>query len=271
MTPAPRLPTAGHFDQVLRPDLAGIYTARAARLHSLSDGHDLAAYLRFAAAVSTAQAELAADARTIDTEGSDGWLATLDRLVTRIGGDLPAAGAAALDALDGDARRAAGDALVTGRFELVDPAAAPLLWAALSIHAGLAARAAPLPLAEETPDCPICGSAPVASVIHSGDRQRMRYLQCALCACEWHVVRAKCSDCGDAGHLDYLSFDTPEAVVRAECCGACGGYLKVVSQERDPQADAVADDLATLALDAAVVGEGFARSGFNPFALATTA
>ncbi|SCU88269.1 hypothetical protein CNECB9_4820031 [Cupriavidus necator] len=49
--------------------------------------------------------------------------------------------------------------------------------------------------------------------------------------------------------LNYLSFDTPEATVRAGSCGVCHGYLKVISLERDPQAEAVADDLATLALD----------------------
>ena len=44
-------------------------------------------------------------------------------------------------------------------------------------------------------------------------------------------------------------------------------YLKVISLERDPKAEAVADDLATLTLDDAVRAEGFQRTGFNPFAL----
>ncbi|CAG9185533.1 Protein FdhE [Cupriavidus laharis] len=63
------------------------------------------------------------------------------------------------------------------------------------------------------------------------------------------------------------NFDTAEATVRAEGCGVCHGYLKVVSLERDPQAEAVADDLATLTLDDAVTVEGYQRTGFNPFAL----
>lgn len=259
MTPAPRLRTAGHFDPILRPALGPLYAARAARLRSLSDGHDLAAYLRFAAAVSAAQADLA--------EASGDWLAMLDGLIAALGDGLPAPAAQALVALDAAARQSAGAALRAGQFGAVDPAAGPLLWAALSLEAARAARTAPLPEPAETALCPICGGAPVASVIQAGDREGLRYLHCALCECEWHVVRAKCSDCGDAGHLDYLSFDTPEAAIRAECCSACGGYLKVISRERDPAADVVADDLASLVLDDAVVAEGFSRTGFNPFAL----
>ncbi|WP_238587493.1 formate dehydrogenase accessory protein FdhE domain-containing protein [Cupriavidus sp. IDO] len=49
--------------------------------------------------------------------------------------------------------------------------------------------------------------------------------------------------------------------------GVCHGYLKVISLERDPQAEAVADDLATLTLDDAVTAEGYQRTRFNPFAL----
>ncbi len=81
------------------------------------------------------------------------------------------------------------------------------------------------------------------------------------------MVRAKCTNCGDAGQLDYLSFDTTEAVVRAESCGHCHSYLKVISQERAADAETVADDLATLVLDDAATEEGFGRTGLNPFAL----
>ncbi|WP_084402336.1 formate dehydrogenase accessory protein FdhE [Cupriavidus sp. amp6] len=31
------------------------------------------------------------------------------------------------------------------------------------------------------------------------------------CESAWHMVRAKCTDCGAAADLDYLSFDTTEA------------------------------------------------------------
>lgn len=272
------LPEARHFDPVLRPDLSALYAARAARLRALGEGHELAGYLDYAAAICDAQAaalpqvsasQVAVDAAAIAAQ--DDWQAVLARILTRLDGQVPAAAPhmAALAGQDPVALRIAAQALVAGAFDQVDPAHAPLIWAALSTTVAHAARHAPLPAAgsEEPPLCPVCGTAPVASHIHTADRQGMRYLHCALCDCEWHMVRAKCSSCGESGQLDYLSFDTPEAAVRAESCNDCGSYLKVISAERDPAVEVVADDLASLVLDDAAQAEGFGRSGFNPFAL----
>ncbi|GAB7541369.1 formate dehydrogenase accessory protein FdhE [Cupriavidus sp. 8B] len=267
-----------HFTPLLQPDLAGLYGRRAARLRALAEGHGLADYLRLAARVAEVQASLLPEAggsgpvnaRAFPQEGQ--WGPLLDRLIEQLAHDVPAPVAphlAALRALPADARLGAAQALTEGRFDAVPAAIAPFLWAALSLQCASAARAAPVPasgLAEHA-SCPVCGTAPVASLILIGDRQSMRYLHCALCESEWHMVRAKCTNCGDASDLDYLSFDTAEATVRAESCGVCHGYLKVISLERDPQAEAVADDLATLALDDAVTAEGYQRTGFNPFAL----
>lgn len=267
-----------HFDPVLRPDLAGLYAKRAARLRDLAQGHDLAEYLRFAARVAEAQGrvlDLLADGLETDPAAvvaSGPWPEALARMIDLLRDDAPESVQPHLAVLatlpEADLRRA-GMALTEGRFGDVAAAQAPLLWAALSVAVADAARRCPLPpRADEEPvDCPVCGCAPVASLIHTGDRQGLRYLHCALCDCEWHMVRAKCSNCEDAGHLDYLSFDTALATVRAEACTSCGSYLKVISHERDQEAEVVADDLATLVLDDAAALEGFARSGFNPFAL----
>ncbi|AGW90405.1 formate dehydrogenase accessory protein FdhE [Ralstonia pickettii DTP0602] len=267
-----------HFAPLIQPDLAGLYSRRAARLRALAEGHDLADYLRLAARVAEVQASLLPeasgsgqiDARAIPQEGH--WGSLLDRLIERLAHDVPAPVAphlAALRDLPADERLAAAQALAEGRFDVVPAAIAPFLWAALSLQCASAARSAPVPGSgpAEHASCPVCGTAPVASLILIGDRQGMRYLHCALCESEWHMVRAKCTNCGAASDLDYLSFDTAEATVRAESCGVCHGYLKVISLERDPQAEAVADDLATLTLDDAVTAEGYQRTGFNPFAL----
>lgn len=270
------LPEARHFDPILRPDLAVIYATRAHRLRLLAEGHELADYLTYAAAICDAQAALrqapaaSTDPAWIAANGH--WPDLLSALIAALQDTAPPATHPHLAALAGLAtdalRQAAGD-LVAGRFDQVDPAQAPLIWAALSTTVAQAVRAAPLPVAarEESPNCPLCGTAPAASHIHTAERQGMRYLHCALCECEWHVVRAKCSNCGESGQLDYLSFESPEAAVRAESCNDCGSYLKVISAERDPDIEIVADDLATLVLDDAAVAEGFGRSGFNPFAL----
>ncbi|MGO3871603.1 MAG: formate dehydrogenase accessory protein FdhE [Alcaligenes sp.] len=272
-----------HFDPILRPELHELYTARASRLRELAQGHELEAYLRLAADVAQAQAqaqaaiapESRADAVAVDPveiARQGAWLAHLDVLLGQLAPDVSPAITPHLDALralSAQARLDAGLALAQNQFDAVSQALAPFLWAALSLEVALTARAVPLPATndEESASCPVCGSAPVASLIHKGTRQGLRYLHCSLCECEWHMVRAKCTNCADAGDLDYLSFDTTEAVVRAESCGHCHSYLKVISQEREPGAETVADDLASLVLDDAASEEGYGRTGLNPFAL----
>ncbi len=44
--------------------------------------------------------------------------------------------------------------------------------------------------------------------------------------------------------------------MKAESCGDCGTYLKIMYQEKDPKVEAVADDLASLVLDARMEQEG---------------
>ncbi|SPA02111.1 Formate dehydrogenase accessory protein [Cupriavidus taiwanensis] len=286
MNQHPKMPEALPPDQasrhftppLIQPDLSQLYSRRAARLRALAEDHDHAAYLHWAARVTEAQATLLPAAGGCGPLAAGAMphaglcIALLDRLLERLVHDVPAPVAPHLAALRGLAtaeRLAAAQALAEGRFDAAPAAIAPLLWAALSLQCATAARAAPVPVggSAEPPACPLCGTAPVASLILTGEHHGMRYLHCPLCESAWHMVRAKCSNCGSAAELDYLSFDTAEATVRAESCGVCRGYLKVVSLERDPHAEAVADDLATLALDDAVAGEGFQRTGFNPFAL----
>ncbi len=273
-----------HFTPLIQPALSGpsgLYSRRAARLRALAEGHDLADYLRLAARVAEVQASLLPEAsgsgplsaRAILQQGH--WSSLLDRLIERmierLAHDAPAPvdqHLAELRNLPANERLCAAHALAEGRFDAVPAAISPFLWAALSLQCASAARETPMrgTASAEHHCCPVCGTAPVASLILTGDRQGMRYLHCALCESEWHMVRAKCTNCGSTSELDYLSFDTAQATVRAESCGVCHGYLKVISLERDPKAEAVADDLATLALDDAVTTEGFQRTGFNPFA-----
>ncbi|MFT3688858.1 formate dehydrogenase accessory protein FdhE [Paenirhodobacter sp.] len=268
------IPEARHFDPILRPELRSLYTVREARLRQLAVGHDLSAFLSLAADITAAQraalAPVSVQGLPAEIVASGAWCAGLDTMLQHL--DPIAAISPYLDRLvqmNRENRIRSGTALIEGRFDAVDPALAPFLWAAVSLAVAQSVRGTDFPPKsdEETAWCPICGGHPVASYIHSGDRQGLRYLHCALCECEWHMVRAKCSCCGESGQLDYLSFDTAEAVVRAEACNDCGGYLKVISAERDPEAEVVADDLATLLLDDAAVAEGFGRTGFNPFAL----
>lgn len=161
------------------------------------------------------------------------------------------------------------DHLLNERFEEVGADKAVFLWAVLSLYwvqlAQQLPRGTKTEYGEQRHTCPVCDSAPVASVVHFGDAQGLRYLHCSLCESEWNVVRAKCSNCEQTGKLEYWSLDSAEAEVKAESCGDCESYLKVMYQEKDPHVEPVADDLGTLFLDAEMEQKGLARSGINPF------
>ncbi|CCJ90753.1 formate dehydrogenase formation protein FdhE [Cronobacter turicensis 564] len=160
-------------------------------------------------------------------------------------------------------------ALFSADFSAVSSDKAPFIWAALSLYwaqmASLIPGKARAEYGEARQFCPVCGSIPVSSMVHIGSKQGLRYLHCNLCETEWHVVRIKCSNCEQTRDLHYWSLESEQAPVKAESCGDCGTYLKILYQEKDPNVEPVADDLASLVLDARMEQEGFARSSINPF------
>jgi FdhE protein len=279
-----------HFDPILKPALHELYTARAARLRLLSEEHELKSYLQLAADISQAQSSLL-DLESTSTDMSSltlangcldviaiarksDWCHYLEALLSQIDSSAPEATRPHLETLKTmphEDRIEAGVLLAQGSFNQIHAALAPFIWAALSSAIAVAARKVEAPLAtgHEHHNCPVCDGTPVASLIHTGERQGSRYLHCSLCESEWHMVRAKCTNCDNSENLDYLSFESTDAAVRAESCGDCHSYLKVISHVQDPSLEVVADDLATLRLDAAVTAEGYGRTGLNPFALPT--
>ena len=72
-------------------------------------------------------------------------------------------------------------------------------------------------------------------------------------------------NCNEHKNLEMWSLNEELALVRAETCGDCQSYLKIMFQEKDPNVEAVADDLASIFLDIEMEEKGFARSGLNPF------
>jgi FdhE protein len=169
--------------------------------------------------------------------------------------------------------------LLAGESSADDAAVVPFVGAALQVY--FSRRAATL-----SPDdvsacdvatiCPVCSARPVASLIRLGAAQQgLRYLHCAVCETEWHMVRIKCSSCESTKGINYLRAlrdgQTPEqaeraskaAVVSAETCDECRSYLKLVNREKAQFADPVADDLATLALDMLVDERDYLRAGPN--------
>lgn len=288
--------------KVVLPAGSALFADRAARFEQLAAGHALGDYLRLMARISAAQAR-ALGARTAPAVASKAleqsrqygmpplsaqsheraavWPDDLRSIVADLRVDAHPALRATLDqlaALEGSAVEAIADRVLAGTTLDGDAAFVPFVGAALQLHfTRLAATLSPADVehCDVATVCPVCATRPVASVVRiGGGRDSLRYLHCALCATEWNFVRVKCTSCEDDKGVHYLSLaDHAEsgtgspaatgAVAKAEACDECKSYLKIFSQEKDPQVDPYADDLATLALDVLVDERGFARSGPN--------
>jgi FdhE protein len=263
-------------------------------LRDLAAKNPLGDYLRFAAVIAEAQeivlydhplqldlqqrltqsAEQGKPPLDIHTYPRDAhWQRLLHSLIAELKPEMSGQALAVLENLEKSSTTELENlahALLEGDFAQVSSDKSPFIWAALSIYwaqmAALIPGKARAEYGEHRQFCPVCASVPVTSVVHmSVGQQGLRYLHCNLCESEWYVVRSKCSNCEQTGDLHYWSLDSEKAAVKAESCGDCGTYLKMLYQEKDPAVEPVADDLASLVLDARMEQEGFARSSLNPF------
>lgn len=285
--------TAENIPPLLFANLKSLYSRRADRLRQLAVDNPLGDYLNFAAELAQAQQHalhdnpLELDLSEALAQGaasgkppldlsvfprSEHWRKLLTSLIAELRPQAPEHILAVLDNLEKASAHELelmADALLNREFGKVGSEKAPFLWAALSLYwaqmASLIPGKARAEYGEQRQFCPVCGSIPVSSMVHIGTVNGLRYLHCNLCESEWHVVRVKCSNCEQTRDLNYWSLDSEQAAVKAESCGDCGTYLKILYQEKDPQVEAVADDLASLVLDARMEEEGFGRSSINPF------
>lgn len=286
--------------RVVLPAVASLFADRAGRFLQLAIGHAMADYLALMAAVAQAQHEiigrreapavpepalaqsrdygmppLSALSHARDLQ----WRDDLRDLAAAVAA-RPAARAMveAARALDGPAVEALADRMLGGTTLDADAAAVPLVGAALQVYFTRLAATIDAGLVKDfdvATVCPVCATRPVASVVRlGGERNNLRYLVCALCNTEWHMTRIRCSACEEEKGVHYLSLQAGDAepsanevgaaaARRAEACDECKSYLKIFYQEKDPQLDPVADDLASLALDVLVDERGYGRSGPN--------
>src|SRR6266850_5810449 len=285
-----------HAPKVVLPEGAPLFVERAARFEQLSRDHPLGAYLAVIGKICRAQAEvfatreapslaeaaraasraygmppLAAQSHERDPQWRADLVGICDQLRNQANGELKAT-LGALPLSDAAALEALAERVLTGNALDQDAALVPLVGAALQVY--FTRRAAALSVADVTSCdvatiCPVCATRPVASVVRVGGVQaNLRYLVCALCSTEWNMVRVKCSSCEEDKGVHYLTIErdgrkSADAAVRAEACDECKAYLKILYQEKDPLLEAMADDLATLALDLLVDEQGFRRSGPN--------
>lgn len=295
---------AASIPRIRLPERALVFARRAARLRELAGPSALGDYLKFLAALVDAQhaalATLTAAApgkAHIERSREHAmpplhpstwprppeWRETLESLCAALAApaDFPPGVGAGIATIRGAASawiETQATSILEAQSEAIEAQIAPIIMAALQVHwVALAGQfAAEEVKALDVPGvCPLCGTLPVGSIVYAhAPFQGYRYLHCALCATEWHMVRVQCTQCGASGKsIGYHSLESTAganpseeggAAVRAETCEQCRGYRKILYREKDPSLEPVADDVASLALDLLLGDEGYHRANSNP-------
>ncbi len=291
------------------PDRATVFAEREIRLRQRAAGHAMRGYLLLMAdvahaqhavlqsypavplpdaqallqAVQAGQPPLPADLWPRDPQWREGLHRMLDALLQGLPDGTVRSTLEKLRALPVEALERQADRLLQHVTFGLELAFAPFIAAGLqaywtqlviatqSEHG--AERLAPFGRIADATLCPCCGSLPVASVARTDPGfGGLRYLHCALCSTQWHMVRVKCAHCESTKGIHYQSLEPllaetavppGQPAVEAETCDECGSYLKIVRRDRDPEVEPVADDLASLTLDLLVAEAGFSRHGAN--------
>jgi FdhE protein len=278
------------------PERASAFAERAARLRALAKGHAMAGYLEFIALLADEQQSLLEHMPPVrlpsptaiaqcnehgipplnfQTHARDQqWCNGLRHLLRALAGRTTGRLNQVVVTLEGsrdELYEAQASKLLAGIAFGLDIATAPLIGAGLQVyftHLAIALGEHAFARIDVATICPCCGSRPTASVARIGARESgYRFLHCALCNAEWHMVRIKCTNCESTKGISYQAIDdgTPSGkkAVKAEACEECGMYLKICYMDRDPQVEPVADDLASLPLDLLVADTGKRSSGIN--------
>ena len=278
------------------PDPLLIFVERVHRLRHLAPGHDLEPYLRFLSGLVEVQYRIQDGLPEPDMPGADviaralehkmppldrgrftvdsALDVTLDRLLAAAADlEMPATARAALErvtAADVAARHVMLHAVLADAIPVETMAEHVFVAAALQVHfARLASRLDEKALtAVGDGVCPACGHPPTASIIVGWpEAEGVRYCSCSLCSTLWNYVRVKCAVCGSTKDVSYQEIEGGNRNIKAETCGACHGYVKVMHQRHEPGIDPVADDVASAGLDILVRDLGFSRGGVNPYLL----
>lgn len=273
-----------------------LFTQRAERFERLAEDSNLSPYVHFLAALCRLQTRLSAELSAPEAPAADrialarasrmppldrralvddeGLAATLDALLDGAREiEMPPEARLALDAL-----RAATPEdrrwLLTNIMDDLVPAdsAAPHLFVAAAVQVHMARLAATLQADQLVPIrtgvCPACGGKPATSVVTGVmGAEGARYAACACCQTLWNEVRVKCLSCGSTKGIAFQAVEdgSGDAQVKAETCDECDSWVKQMAQNKNPALEPVADDVASLGLDALMQGGKWRRAGFNPF------
>lgn len=285
--------------RIIAPNPRTLFADRARRLDQLAEGNPIADYLRFAAHIARAQHAAAADLQLSALDPAiiaraqehslplapaldnmdPAWHDVLDAMLAKLGAadGLPAPLAPLvqeLAKLDRDERDRIARTLLERDLATRHIGFAPFIMAALQVM--FTARAAQfaerdVPYVDPATICPICASEPVASVQYAGGPAAgHRYLSCASCATQWHLVRVQCTHCQSTGSIQYQGIEgagegkNAAPAIQAETCGNCKTYRKIIDLDKAPEAEPLADDLASLMLDLLMGETEFSRASPNP-------
>jgi FdhE protein len=286
--------SAAPFAHLPKPD--SMFARRAARFDALAASSELAPYLRFLGDLARAQQAVQAalppspplDRESLERARAFG-MPPLDRDAIRSDPstvpllralldqaaaiEMPAQAAAALARVR-EADDATRDQMM--RDVLVDAIPADALaehaFIAAALQVQFARLAAMLDLrlldAVHPGTCPACGGAPVTSMVVGWiGAESTRYCACSLCATLWHHVRVKCVLCDSTEAIAYREIEGGPGTIKAECCGICNGYVKILDERKDTALEPVADDVGSFGLDVLLRDTEYRRGSFNPFLL----
>jgi FdhE protein len=278
------------------PDPLQVFFSRTQRFRTLAQDHQLGDYLRFLAALSEAQYRIQDALPEPELPGPDVIArarehkmppldrsrftsdAALDETLNRLFSlsasiEMPALARGALDritAADAGMRHTMIHDVLADAIPVEAVAEHMFVTAGLQVHfARLAARLDAdglVPVGDGV--CPCCGSAPTSSLIVGWpNAEGTRFCSCSLCSTLWNYVRVQCVVCGSNKDISYQQLDGSDGTIKAETCGSCRSYVKMLNQRNNSALDPVADDVASLALDILVRETGFSRGAVNPYLL----
>ena len=276
------------------PHPATMFARRTQRLRLLADGHELRAYLAFVADLSDVQHHLQSELPPPELPPSADIararqfrMPPLDRSRFRRDAAFGALWGRLLAMVEPIAMPDTAR-LAVERIKASDEAAQAAMIAAvlnntipaeaLAEHAFVAAAAQVhftqlaaqldantlLPVGDGV--CPTCGGPPVCSmVVGWSGAENTRFCACSLCGTLWNYPRIKCTLCGSTESIAYQEIAGGTVAVKAETCGSCHRYVKILHQHANRSLDPVADDVATLALDLLLRQSDYRRGGVNAF------
>jgi FdhE protein len=238
------------------------WARRAARARALAVAHSAVAdTLGFYAALAELQGRVAA-----------GLFADVPTFAEQIAGIAPPPLADALHALkstDADWRQAIDTYWKSGGREPadLDHVQQFLIEAWLQPVAEAANRGAGTEPDGERPlslQCPRCTGIPVVALLRERGHGAQRSFVCGVCLAEWTTQRLVCPDCGEStfDKLPVFRADTL-ATARIDACDTCRTYIKTIDLTRDGNAEPIADDIATVALDLWAREQGYRRARLN--------